>query len=325
MTPPNQPDRRHFLRLLGAGGLACAFRLDAGPGRSGPLRGIFPIAQTPFTAADKLDVDALVRQVEFLDRCGVHGIVWPQLASEYETLAESERLAGAEALLRAGKKVKPAIVIGVQAPDPATAVRYARHAEKHGADAIISLPPAGEKDPEAILAYYKEVGKAAALPLFAQTIGDMSVDFVVRMAREIPTFRYVKDEAGPTLPRISEFRSKAPQLLIHTGAHGRTLIDEMFRGSAGSMPAASFADLYVLVWESWQAGRRKEAMERYGRTLLLITEVEQYGIESFKYILHVRGVFPAYATRRRTSRPLDDDGKRALREILDYLKPHLRA
>ena len=39
------------------------------------LRGIFPIAQTPFTAADKLDLDALARQLEFIDRGGVHGFV----------------------------------------------------------------------------------------------------------------------------------------------------------------------------------------------------------------------------------------------------------
>ena len=39
---------------------------------SKPLRGIFPIAQSPFTGSDKLDLDCLVEQVRFLDRGKVH-------------------------------------------------------------------------------------------------------------------------------------------------------------------------------------------------------------------------------------------------------------
>jgi len=35
----------------------------------------------------------------------------------------------------------------VQAPDIATAVKYAKHAEKAGADALISLPPSGADAP----------------------------------------------------------------------------------------------------------------------------------------------------------------------------------
>jgi len=320
------PTRRSFLRAVSAGALGLRFA-NAAPGQGRPLRGIFPIAQTPFTASDKLDIDALVAQVRFLDRCGVHGIVWPQRASEYATLSESERIAGAEAVLAAGKALRPAIVIGVQSPDLATAMRYARHAEKHGADALISLPPREDSDLQTAAAYYKEVGKATPLPFFVQTVGKMTVDFVIGMARDIPTLRYVKDEAAGGLPRISEFRRKAPHLQIQTGNHGHTLLDEIARGSAGSMPAASFADLYVPVWNLWQEGKRREAMEAYSKTLLLITEVEQYGIESLKYILHVRGVFPHYGARGGPAgrASLDDEAKRTLRDLLEFLKPHLRA
>ena len=58
---------------------------------SKPLRGIFPIAQTPFTTADALDLETLVEEVKFIDRGGVHGFVWPQIASEWATLTEQER------------------------------------------------------------------------------------------------------------------------------------------------------------------------------------------------------------------------------------------
>src|SRR5207245_2707989 len=91
--------------------------------RSKPLRGIFPIAQTPFTESNKLDLDALVEEVRFIDRCRTHGFVWPQMSSEWMNLTEAERLEGAEAIASTGKKLRPAIVIGVQAPATATAIR----------------------------------------------------------------------------------------------------------------------------------------------------------------------------------------------------------
>src|ERR1039457_6656811 len=98
--------RRDFLWLCGSG-VVCA----ATNSPRKPLRGIFPIAQTPFTASGKLDLDALAEEVRFVHRCRAHGFVWPQLASEYSTLSEAERLAGAEVILSTGGKLRPAIVI----------------------------------------------------------------------------------------------------------------------------------------------------------------------------------------------------------------------
>lgn len=314
--------RRRFLQLLGAGPLACAAQV---PG-SKPLRGIFPIAQTPFTEDNKLDLAALVEQVRFIDRGRVHGFVWPQLASEWSTLTETERLDGAEAIASAGKKLRPAIVLGVQGPTTAAAVKYARHAEKVGADAIISLPPANQSDPKAILEYYKEVGAATGLPLFLQAVGNLSVDSIIEMHTAVPTLRYVKDEAGQPLMRIAALREKsADRLKVFTGMHGKTLIDEMRRGFSGSMPAASFADVYAAVWDLWQAGKQKEAMELFARAAMLINEIGVYGLASLKYILCLRGVFKTYRTREKEPRGggLDETGKQVLREMLELMKPYV--
>jgi 4-hydroxy-tetrahydrodipicolinate synthase len=260
--------RRDFLILAGA----AMARAD---GRK-PLRGIFPIMQTPFTEANAVDLPVLAKQVRFLDRCGVHGMVWPQLASEYFTLSHEERIAGAEAIVAASRGVRPAIVIGVQAGTTAEAVDYARHATGLHADALIALPPQKEDDEGRILAYYKAIGEASPLPLFTQAVGKMSVDFVVRMTKEIPTLRYIKDEAGPVHSRITAFRSLAPELNAFTGFHGKTLYEEMTRGSAGTMPAASFGDLYASAWDLYQAGKKSEAAEFCARALLLVSSMETW-------------------------------------------------
>nr|MDQ2901407.1 dihydrodipicolinate synthase family protein [Acidobacteriota bacterium] len=199
--------RRSFLQLVAGGPLCIAAGAVNATGKQ--LRGIFPIAQSPFTVSDKLDINSLVEQLKFIHRGRVHGFVWPQLASEWSALSESERLEGAEALGSAAKQLRPALVLGVQAPNTEAAVRYAIHAKKVGADAIISLPPVDEKDPRAVVAYYMRVGEATDLPLFSQAVGNMSVSTLIEMYNAIPTFRYVKDEAGQPLFRIRELREQS--------------------------------------------------------------------------------------------------------------------
>lgn len=341
-----QPGRRDFLHLLGAGALGMALAPAAtskAAATSKSLRGIFVIASTPFTESDQLDVDTLVEELKFVDRGRVHGFVWPQLGSEWSTLTERERLDGAEALLAAGKKLRPAILIGAQAPTTATAVNYAKNAEKLGADGIISLPPPGVSDPQAILEYYIEVGKATQLPLFVQAVGNMTVESLLEMYKAIPTMRYIKYEAKQPLVALGELRRESSdEIKVFTGNHGRTLIDEMIRGSAGTMPAASFGDLYAQVWDLWQEGQHKKALDIWGKTETLITEIDVYnGLATQKYMLYLRGVFKTISVRRPPrqgsadtgkkaagsgpSGGLDDTGKQLLREMIGYLKPYFRA
>jgi dihydrodipicolinate synthase/N-acetylneuraminate lyase len=316
--------RRNFLLTLAAAPAWAA-------GANKPLRGIFPIMQTPFTDSDKLDIEILVREAQFLDKIGSHGMVWPQLASEWSVLRPEERRAGAEALAKAARFLKPALVLGVQGPTKEAAVEYARHADKLMPDAIIALPPKGIETPDSQFEYYKAIGGASSRPLFIQAIGKMPVEFIIEMTRAIPTMRYIKDEAGPPLPRITEFRRKAPELFPFTGAHGRTLFDEMMRGSFGSMPAAGFTDLYAQGWDLFQAGKRRESLEMCARATVLIPMVETYGMRGMKYILQVRGVFKNDIARNTSTitvndrnTQLDDEGRAAIREVLSLLKPWLR-
>jgi dihydrodipicolinate synthase/N-acetylneuraminate lyase len=315
--------RREFIQVLT---VAAGPLLAATGSRPKRIEGVFPIAQSPFTDADQLDVNTLVEELRFIDRGRVHGFVWPQLASEWSTLTETERMAGAEALCAEGKKLRPAVVIGAQALSTPLAVRYAKHAEKCGADAIIALPPPKADDENVLLEYYSAIGKATGLPLIVQAVGNMSVDSIVRLSKAIPNLHYVKDEAGQPLFRLAEFRSKTEgQLKIFTGSHGKTLIDEMLRGFSGTMPAAPFADIYATAWDLWHEGKRREAVEMFGNAAVLIQEISTYGSESTKYLLCLRGVFKNVRVRQPEKNKLDDTGKQVLRDMLDLMKPYLRA
>jgi 4-hydroxy-tetrahydrodipicolinate synthase len=320
--------RREFLASTAAGGSMMLLRNAYGAGER-RLAGIFPIMQTPFSDSGALDVETLAKEVQFLDRIGVQGMVWPQLASEFPLLNYDERLAGVEALVRANKaldaKTRPAVVIGVQAADTETAVKYAHHADKLGPDAIIAIPLNGGKDEAKQMEYYAAIGEAWSRPLIVQSIGPMSVDLVLRMAKQIPTLRYVKDEAGTTLPRLTEYRKRG-QLLqgVFTGKHGPTFLDDRARGAVGNMPAAGFADLYVAAWQDWTAGKRDEAMEVFAKTLLLIADAQAYGVAGQKYILQLRGLFPNSKCRGDAA-ALDDEAREAIRRTVSYTQRWFRS
>ena len=328
-------DRRAVLRTLGAVAARAALTgtsfADRNTGSaSKTLRGLFPIGQTPFTQDDKLDFDCLAAEVKFCNRASVPGFIWPQIASGWSTLSTSERFAGTEAILSTGKGGKTALVIGVQTQnnDLQGAIAFAKHAAQHGADAICSLPPTG--DDAQMLSYYKTIGSATDLPLFVQTIGDMSVELIVAMFRSIPTMRVVKDEAGDPLARISEIRQKTADTLgVFAGKGVRTMIDEMQLGFAGYCPVVALADVYQQAFELFEADKQQEAFDMFGRILAFesISHADQY-------LLVARGIFkentksrpmPGMGNPTNKPSPLTEEDKKAVREALDtYLKPYLR-
>ncbi len=293
-------NRRDFLKAA-AFSLAAA-KLGASPK---PMRGIFPIMQTPYADSGRLDTETLARG---------------------STLEPDERSAGAEAIMAAAKGGRCAVVLGVQGPDAEAARRYARQAEKLGPGAIIALPPREAGNLDHVADYYRAIAKECGLPLFVQTVGNMSIEFVLRMRKDIPTLRFVKDEAGHTLSRISEYRRVAPDLVVFTGGHGKTMADELARGASGTMPASPFADLYVQLWNYWQAGKHEKAMEDLSRISLLVNQVSAYGLPSLKYMLYLRGVFPNWRCRGKADDPhFDAEAQRSVKETYEFAHKLLKS
>jgi dihydrodipicolinate synthase/N-acetylneuraminate lyase len=325
-------DRRGFLFHFGAGVISLGLAKASFAAEGKPLRGLFPIGQTPFTPDNKLDLDSLAAEVKFCNRGGVHGLAWPQIASGWTSLSQTERMDGTEAILSAGKGGKTALVIGVQTlgSDVSGAVEYAKHAARHGADAIISLPPE-KADDNGMLEYYQAIGKATDLPLVVQSTGDMSVDLVVRMFKEIPTMRVIKDEAGDPLQRVAEIRERTGgKLNVFSGNGVRTMITEMERGFLGHCPTTGLADVYAQAYDLWHSGKKREAFDMFGR-VLAFESIPNAG----PYMLKARGVFkensitrtgPAVGgAGRRPGAPLDEAAKKEIRDALNtYLKPYLR-
>jgi dihydrodipicolinate synthase/N-acetylneuraminate lyase len=226
-----------------------------------------------------------------------------------------------------------------------TVLEYVKHAERVGADAICSLPPANVTDDGALFDYYKQIGSTTGLPLFVQSQPfPMSIDLIVRMYKEIPTFRQIKDEAGDTLARITEIRTRTDDgIKVFTGNGVRNMINELMLGAQGYCPTTDLADIYAQTFDLWVAGKHTQAFDMFGRVLCFNSIVQTAGAPQ-KFVLVARGVFKNTRSRRGSggdasagrggaqgsggraaARPFNAESEKTVREALDLLKPYLRA
>jgi len=317
-----------------------------------PLRGLYPIVETPFTPDDKLDTDSLAAEVRFINRGRVNGMIWPVFASSWSTLSDAERIEGAEAMLAAGKGGKSAIAIAVQnnAWDIPTSVRYAKHAAAHGADAIVAIPPNNgwNVSDQMVLDYYQQIGAATDLPLIVQTRGTMSVELMLQMFKQIPTMKATKDEVGNPMERVTPLIQGTDNKLAVWAAGGGTgvgLLQELPLGVVGLCPTPQFADVLQQVQELYWAGKKREAYDMFGRVQGFATIPG-----ATEYLMVARGVFKETTKARqqpmepesrqaggggggsggapggRNRKPLTDVDKQFIVDAMNiYLKPVLRA
>jgi len=233
------------------------------PGREA-MRGIFIIMTTPYTAAKEVDYEDLAKQVDYLHRCGVHGMIWPQLGSEVWNLTREERLRGMEVLSRAAKGKKPALVLGVQGPNTPAAVEYLERAELLAPDALIAIPPREAKTLDEVREYYRTLAWLTKRPLIVQTTGgargiNLDAQFVASLAQEFPHCGYVKEEAPPVIERVTALAKFRPVIQrIYGGADASALLYEMRAGSDGNMPNAAYADIYARIWELYHLNYARE-------------------------------------------------------------------
>jgi len=335
-------DRRTLLQLVGTSVGAVALRplgalaqtraaIVKSPNGK-PLAGVFPIGWTPCTPANVFDAEAMVRQREFLNRGKVAGIAWPQNASGWQSLTPQEWHAGAEAL--ASAKGPTALVLGVQTQgfNLANSQAYARKAKSLNADAIISLVPSPASDSD-VIAYVKGLSDASGLPIMVQAVGDLGVDTLAKLVQEVPAVFGVKDEAGDPLLRAPELLQKTGgKVADFSGAGGLTFFAELELGFLGTCPYTGLADVLQRCFNAYQAGRKPEAFDTFGRFLAFNSL--PHGNE---YVMKARGVFredaimransasPAGAARARRG-DITDAQKAEIRTVLQtYLKPYLVA
>ena len=325
----NHYTRRDWLALTGATA-AFSSLASAATRPEKPLEGAFMILSTPYTASKAVDYEDLAGEVEFLERCGVQGLVWPQNASEQSKLTKDERMRGMEVLAKAAAGKNPALVLGVQGRNTEDMLDYARHAEKLAPDAVIAIPPTEAKSLDDYRQYFRALCKTAQRPVFIQTSGgardvEPTVEFIVELARELPNFGYVKEEHDPVISRMRALIAHRPDPIkrVFCANRGAGFLYEMRLGSDGTIIGGTpYADIFAQLWSLHLEGKLSEQREMFSK-LLLMLNLDQQIPGTRPYILKKRGVFKTTVTRQN-DHPLTAEAMAEIESNFSALKPYLK-
>lgn len=290
------------------------------------MRGVFPILVTPFDEKGRVDDESMRQLIEFNLAAGVHGL-GVALGSEIFKLSEAERDHVTRLVVDQVRKRVP-VVINTGAPGTDLAVFYSQRAEELGADALMILPPsfmpasAGE-----VHAYFQSISAAVHIPIFLQDTptASISAGLARQIAESCEWARYIKVESLPITAKVAEMAEKAgDQLIVFGGAGGGYFIEEMRRGSVGTMPFCSQPEAFVGIWNYCQAGDERAARDLFDRTIAPISRIAGQGVGIFyhvhKELLRHRGIIRT-ATVRSPAPPIDALTQRELQQMLDEMYP----
>lgn len=162
--------------------------------------GSIPAIVTPFTKDGELDLPALKKFVEFQIEGGIDAIVPCGSTGEAATLNEDEYRIVIETVVNQVNGRIP-VIAGAGSNDTKKAVHLSEVAKKAGANALLHVTPFYNKPtPNGLVAHFKAVAEVG-LPIViynvpGRTGSNVAPATIIRVAREVPLVRAVKEASG---------------------------------------------------------------------------------------------------------------------------------
>ena len=291
------------------------------------MRGPFPLLCTPWTAEGALDVPTLVKEAEFVDSCGVAGIIWPTAGEVSDLVKEGEYEKGLDAL--AARAAKPvfnarltAICPGHNSADALARVKTVNALmEKYGVKiAILARPPDDAKTQDDMAAHYRALGAIAKCPVIIQTYNGMKttpqpdVELLIQLAKEFPDiYGYVKEESPGNKVNARMVQLIAAKPVIHSVFSGWGAKAWLYQGPRLGTDGIitqrpGYADILAHLWRQQQNGDKGGTMiDAYSKYLLMLNISDTFGTGGgdgqmrgpHLHVLVKRGVFKNMYTRKR--------------------------
>ena len=291
------------------------------------MRGIFVIMSTPYTASGAVHYDDLAFQVEWLDRAGAHGLVWPQNSSDYPRLTTEEIRRGFEVLTEANRGRSLTLVLGVQQDSTPEMVAQATFAEGLEPDMMIAMPPKVGDSLEDYREYYSALAEVTSRPIMIQTSPnrpglEFKTDFIKELADQYPNLGYVKEEVQPVFERIQALVGQPQIKRVYSAMRGRYFAYDLRLGVDGLVSGmAMYAEVFARMWAASREGDWDAVRDIHGKLLVMLTcETELPG--AGRYLLQRRGIFTT-ATQRGRNYTLSQVEIDEIEHNLRGLEPYL--
>ncbi len=291
-----------------------------------PLTGVYTILTTPFLADGSLDETSLRRLVGASIAAGADGITALGVAGEAHKLTEAERQRVVELAIETAAGRVP-VIVGASRESTEATIEACREAERAGAAGVMIAPPTFTQPGPALTRHFARISEATTVPITLQDFPPvngvtMSPADMVALVEAAPSIVTVKLEDPPTPQRIAQLVTLLGErgTSVVGGAGGLYLLDELRRGSSGSMTGFAYPEVLVRIWRAWRDDDRAAAAEAYYRYLpLLVFEGQpKLGVAIRKEILRRRGLIATALVRQpgpQLAPGIADD----LEETLDWL------
>lgn len=233
------------------------------------LRGIYVPILTPMDENEKVDIEKLKNQVNFMIDRGVHGILAHGSNSEFYMFDDEEYEMITKVIVDEVKGRVP-VIMGVGAIRTSKCVKLAKMGKRVGVDGIALLQPMFLKPTEdELFLHYKTVAEAIGeeMPLLIYNnprIGyTLSGDLVEKLAREVKNIVGIKDSSGD-MNQLLEFIRRTRDLEFKVfGGKDTLLFSALCVGAVGGVCTTGniFPELLTSIYNEYVNGNVKESLE----------------------------------------------------------------
>ncbi len=181
---------------------------------------------TPFRQNMEVDYDRAAELARRLVADGVSAFVAYGTTGEAPTLSREEKIGLVKTLKKA---VSVPIIANVGTNDTAASIRNAKDAEEAGADGLLLVVPYYNKPDQGMLFdHFKAIAESVKLPCMlynvpGRTAVSVKPETVVRLSREVPNIKAIKEASGDLDALTQIVRDAAAGFVCYTGEDALTL------------------------------------------------------------------------------------------------------
>ena len=259
---------------------------------------------TPYLANGQIDVESYVKLCQYQQQNGVTALLCLGTTAETQLLSKSERTTLVE-LTR--KSTSLPLIVGIEEPCTAVAVRQAERYAFLGADGLLIAPPSFCKcTSEGYIRHVTAIQNASGLPIVLYNIPSRSgyaldTEAVRQLSK---TVRYVKD-SSPNM----QFTDTVKDCINVLCGSDEMLTTYLQHGAIGVISVASNVAPKLTI----QAvnGQNTDLFHR-----LAVLCMQQINPIAIKYLLYKTGIFATYDVRLPLTRA-DETTRKNIEEFLE--------
>lgn len=253
---------------------------------------VYCAAITPMQRNYEIDFGGLRSNLSYCMEQGLGGVLVCGGTGEFVSLKEQERRAVVEVAARAIDG-RTGFMVGCAAETTAEAISHARHAQAHGADALLLICSYYFKpSPEELYEHFRAVAQSVEIPIVlynnpASCGSDIDPEMVRRLSA-IPNITRIKEAADDPM-RVRELLGKCPDGFGVLCGNDGFAYDTFKNGGCGwiSITANALPSQSQTIFDWMREGRAEEALALYTRFLPLYTICEKpyKAIQTIKFIM----------------------------------------